>query len=580
MRRLAGVLLFALSASAQFQELTVTADGARLFFTTSFRLKSVPDQRYELRGYAVDTHDKTLNLVAERGVLARTDAFSSTDGVTSLRVSGDGESVAFSLSNICPSGPPCTRTQRAEIRGRFEQILGEGIVWMSRNGEWAVLNTPALVPLLPGEPTRAAEAFLIHLSTGERTAIPVPGTRGNPLASDGSVFVRSQNPNGPGFSIGVLKNGEMKPFGFVSGAFAAIALSDDGSAVVYERVAIGAPGQPPPPFQSQILVRNVATGEDRLLFSGNREERLILLGMSNTGERVLLQGLAGEAMLPRVAIAEAGRENPIPLPLLEGERATAGTLTADGNTAFLSTNFGRLLRFGVNSDDGAQTAVEVLPLTPSVCCGIQRFSPGEVVRLEVLRNDESDWTDRIVLDDQPLFLITTEPGGVIAQVPWATFPGSRMLRINVPSDSPFFGESQVFVSPTNPRLLPADRDSGSILGFKILRGDRSGPLTTQPASGDTVHIYMTGLGLVRGDVQTGIPAPLNDQRPITGSIQCRFIPHASDSETVFAGLAPGLLGIYEVTLRLPASSTTAPISGLQCVLQTGGSSASIHYRSQ
>jgi uncharacterized protein (TIGR03437 family) len=222
--------------------------------------------------------------------------------------------------------------------------------------------------------------------------------------------------------------------------------------------------------------------------------------------------------------------------------------------------------------------VEVLPHTPHVCCGIQRFSPGEVVRLEALRSDDSDWTRRVLLDDQPLFLIASDQAAIVAQLPWTILPGSRMLRLDVASDSPFLGESQMFITPTNARLLPADRDSGSILGFKILRGDRSGPLTTQPAPGDTVQIYMTGLGSVRGDVQVGVVAPLDDPRPITGSIQCRFVPHASDSETLFAGLAPGLLGIYEVTLRLPASATTAPIRGLQCMLQGGGSSASINYR--
>jgi len=48
------------------------------------------------------------------------------------------------------------------------------------------------------------------------------------------------------------------------------------------------------------------------------------------------------------------------------------------------------------------------------------------------------------------------------------------------------------------------------------------------------HIYMTGLGPVRGQVQTGVPAPLDSIIPIDGEIRCRFSPYTADAETLVA----------------------------------------------
>src|SRR5262249_50694332 len=123
-----------------------------------------------------------------------------------------------------------------------------------------------------------------------------------------------------------------------------------------------------------------------------------------------------------------------------------------------------------------------------------------------------------------------------------------------------------------PVMLPADSRTSNLFGIEIFKGDWSGPLTTQPNPGDIVNVYMAGLGPVKGDVETGTPAPLDSLRPIQWNLSCQFVPQTSPADVLFAGLAPGMVGVYQVTLRVPADTSTAPLSGLQCRLAAGNQS--------
>src|SRR5260370_37182301 len=92
--------------------------------------------------------------------------------------------------------------------------------------------------------------------------------------------------------------------------------------------------------------------------------------------------------------------------------------------------------------------------------------------------------------------------------------------------------------------------------------DFSGLVTTQPQPGDIVIAYMTGLGPVQGQPQTGVPTPVGVPMPLDGQITCTFLvqqtsplvplPQQSAAETLFAGLAPSLIRIYQVSFRMPA----------------------------
>lgn len=115
------------------------------------------------------------------------------------------------------------------------------------------------------------------------------------------------------------------------------------------------------------------------------------------------------------------------------------------------------------------------------------------------------------------------------------------------------------MQPTLPRFEPR---------FQFTREDFGAILDRPPRAGETVHVYLTGLGKVIGTIATGEPAPLDRPLPLQGQFRCQFRPHASFSETLFAGLAPGKIGVYLVTFRMPADAG-APITGGQCLTDTG-----------
>ena len=81
---------------------------------------------------------------------------------------------------------------------------------------------------------------------------------------------------------------------------------------------------------------------------------------------------------------------------------------------------------------------------------------------------------------------------------------------------------------------------------------------------------MTGLGRVNGAMQTGVPAPDGVIAPIRETLKCHFSPQTQPAETIFAGLAPGMIGIYQATFRMPADDSQVITSALCNVPTAGG----------
>jgi hypothetical protein len=67
-------------------------------------------------------------------------------------------------------------------------------------------------------------------------------------------------------------------------------------------------------------------------------------------------------------------------------------------------------------------------------------------------------------------------------------------------------------------------------------------------NGEVIHAYMTGLGTVDQEVRDGELPPGDPPARIVQPISC------DGTETLEAKLAPGLIGVYRVSLRLQTSS--------------------------
>jgi uncharacterized protein (TIGR03437 family) len=81
---------------------------------------------------------------------------------------------------------------------------------------------------------------------------------------------------------------------------------------------------------------------------------------------------------------------------------------------------------------------------------------------------------------------------------------------------------------------------------------------SQPAApNEILHLYMNGLGSVSPDVATGEKAPSQPLSRIVNPMSCAAnVPMTGLSIEVpveFAGLAPGLTGIYQVDIKAPGA---------------------------
>jgi uncharacterized protein (TIGR03437 family) len=69
--------------------------------------------------------------------------------------------------------------------------------------------------------------------------------------------------------------------------------------------------------------------------------------------------------------------------------------------------------------------------------------------------------------------------------------------------------------------------------------------------GEYVYFYATGLGPVSNEPATGAAAPAG---PLAAALQLpSVIVGGVPAEVLFAGLAPGFVGVYQVNIRVPDS---------------------------
>ena len=240
-------------------------------------------------------------------------------------------------------------------------------------------------------------------------------------------------------------------------------------------------------------------------------------------------------------------------------------ISPDGSLAYAISQSNRVLRIGIG---GGQTN-EIVPRTPVVTgygYGYNGMAPGSISLLRGNALSDGAASAGGVL---PLTLagagvkvagryapiLSTQPYAIRYQIPFETTPG--LVAIEVLSDSPF-QQNPAGSIPGYPivawdlSFLELSPDPAISTGFYAIHQDFGSFVTLDhPAQPDEiVHFYVVGLGQVSPAVQTGQPAPFDPPAQAVYPPQC----HLGDGGTVpvrFAGLAPGLTGIYQLSLQLP-----------------------------
>jgi uncharacterized protein (TIGR03437 family) len=154
----------------------------------------------------------------------------------------------------------------------------------------------------------------------------------------------------------------------------------------------------------------------------------------------------------------------------------------------------------------------------------------------------------VLLGDLPLPLYYVAAGQVNAVVPRALTPNSRhqllVRRHGVPAVP-----IAVTVAEVQPGLFTLDQQ-GTGQAAALLAGTASLAGPESPAvRGGLVELYCTGLGPVDDAPEDGMPASLTNLSRVR--IPVAVTVGGRDAEVLFAGLAPGAVGLYQINFRVP-----------------------------
>jgi uncharacterized protein (TIGR03437 family) len=240
------------------------------------------------------------------------------------------------------------------------------------------------------------------------------------------------------------------------------------------------------------------------------------------------------------------------------------TLSGDGNVVWAVTMAGRLVRI----DRSTGATQEILPPTTTVDQDVLLYplmaAPGALVHLtgrglaaqsaaSTLPLATTVGGVQLLADGRPLPLLSVAPADIVFQVPW-DMQGTPTLTL-APTQSPFEDilSRSLRIQPSVPGFWQTA--GGSPV---IAHQDFHGIVTqSDPAHPDEIlHFYLTGLGSVTPSVGTGEPAPLSPLSVMSSTV---YVFWAGDlpinfpmrANVLFAGLAPGEVGLEQIDVQVP-----------------------------
>ena len=394
---------------------------------------------------------------------------------------------------------------------------------MSPNGRFALLFGVAAGPLaiLPPQPV---EVELADLTTGKITVIgQQPAGSGQVVANDGTAVVETASvvqvvgPQGavtiaPSYSINTLQ------------------IAADASRIVYDTYEANA----------GIRVLDLSSGVDSPLTAGNFPK------LANDGHRFTYLNATGLNTGGQVWLGDAF-SGALEALTNEPEGIADQTITGDGSTVFAATNSGRVLAIDVAS--GAVT--QLLDSAPPQFLALYSTPvPGSYNWV----SGTSDTSLQVRLGGVPAIELGADPAAseLVIQVPWEVQPdpaASIVVWGKEPAWEQVIGTGVSALAGTSVML--------DALGDSAIHQDWSRLVTfNDPAQpGEIIHTYGTGWGPVDGAVPSGQPTPAGRLYTITAPCQWQAIGNplqaAEPFAALFAGLAPGLIGLYQLDFLIP-----------------------------
>ena len=160
--------------------------------------------------------------------------------------------------------------------------------------------------------------------------------------------------------------------------------------------------------------------------------------------------------------------------------------------------------------------------------------PTEVGDIQVLVNDTPS----------PIFLVT--PGQINFVVPMnAPTSGSAEFQVVQPSTGRVIAAVQIGMVPQSPGLFTSNASGSGIIAANNEDGSVHN-LANRAAQRSVVVLYGTGQGFIPGAPPDGVPA----SGPIETPDRPRVFVNALECDVLYSGLAPGLVGVWQINIRL------------------------------
>ena len=236
---------------------------------------------------------------------------------------------------------------------------------------------------------------------------------------------------------------------------------------------------------------------------------------------------------------------------------TEALVSADGGVAWVVAENNWLLKFDLK----AGTGVEFLPPLGHSSRGISGPDSVRVPGSAVLLPGTFTREQQVTVDGALWPLSGVNADGYWAQAPWEwrgradKKPETLLIRTQ---RNPFEDVGTVaYDGDTFPNFLRR-ADVADPRGWILAAHQDFGGLVTpqSPArAGETIHVYMTGLGPLQRPVPTGAPGPPDAVR-IAGPLACVGVVPGSTVRSAplsvpAAIYAPGMIGFYQVDVTIP-----------------------------
>jgi len=165
--------------------------------------------------------------------------------------------------------------------------------------------------------------------------------------------------------------------------------------------------------------------------------------------------------------------------------------------------------------------------------------------------------------DVALPLLLVSPQQIRALVPADISPGAYVLRVEAASVRS--NDIQISIAPFDPGIFTRN-ESGRGPGI-FIKDDGSLVTAANPADrGARVTFYAAGLGAVDPPIAAGQPG---GAEPLNRTVQSpRVFFDTYQAEVLYSGMAPGIAGRYQVTVRVPA--LVSPATNISVSLTIGG----------